>query len=595
MNKLLSVENLSVYLPGDTGHRKPVDSVSFSIAPGEAFSLIGESGCGKSITALSIARLIPDDFKIGKDSKILMNGVDILSLPEYKMKAIRKNDIGFIFQDPMSSLNPVLKIRHQLQESSPKHLSQDEMVELLDWVMLPRQEAILNSYPHQLSGGMKQRVMIAMALAKKPKLLIADEPTTALDVTTQSQIISILNKIKTELQTAILFITHDLALVKNFSDHLSIMYAGQIIESAPSDAFFSIPSHPYSQMLLNALPEKTPSKQKIPTIKGNVPPVGTAYPGCRLYGRCPLEQDICKNQVPVLTSSEHQVRCHFYPSNSEVVLQNENISDMSYSSEESDKLIETKGLKVYFSSSGFFKKRSSYVKAVEGVDIEVYEDETVALVGESGSGKTTVGKAIIRLIDPTGGTIKFMGRSIEAMSEKQLRIGRSHFQMIFQDPMSSLNPKLTIKEILEEGMISLKVGTNKAERLDRAINLLEQVGLDASSIDKYPHQFSGGQKQRICIARALSVAPRFIVCDEPTSALDVSVQAQILNLLQKLQNEYGIGYLFITHNINVVKHFADRVYVMKNGVIVEKGVVREVLNNPQHEYTKKLIRSVPQL
>ena len=599
MKNILDINDLTVALNVRGDWLRPVSNVSFSIPEGKIMALVGESGCGKSLTAMSILRLLPPNAAFSDGASIALDGLDLLNLREHKMRNIRAHDIGVIFQDPMSCLNPVINIYEQLREGAFKGTNKDDIKSILEQVGLTDYERILSSYPHQLSGGMKQRVMIAMALLKKPKLIVADEPTTALDVTTQAKILNIFKSINKNHKTSLLFITHDLGVVKEMADYVGVMYSGQLVEYAPAEIFFRAPAHPYSQMLFKSLPETAIPKQKIPVIKGMVPPLGTEYSGCRLCGRCAVEQEICSEKPPVMVSNEdHRILCHlgFNAKVSDAPNErDEDYCDEVYEDSEAQPLICVKNIQVSYTQGHWFSRHANDNLAVDDVSLSVFEDETVAIVGESGSGKTTVAKAIMQLHKINSGQISFMGRRIDNMSARRLLKGRNSFQMIFQDPMSSLNPKHNIKQILEEGMLSLNIGTNAIERLDRIYNLLEQVGLDKGCVHRFPHEFSGGQKQRICIARALAVAPKFIVCDEPTSALDVSVQAQILNLLLKLQKEYGLGYLFISHNMNVVRHFSDRIYIMQSGKIVEAGDTKTVLSAPKHPYTQKLIEAATHL
>ncbi len=544
---LLRVENLSTVF--ETGTRKvtAVDKVSFQINEGETFALVGESGSGKSVTALSVIRLLPESAQVTTGA-VHFEGKDLLTLPEREMRDIRGSGISMIFQEPMTSLNPVVKVGKQIAEVLIRHQdmskaqARQRALDLLDAVNIKNPKHTIDTFAHELSGGMKQRVMIAIALACEPKLLIADEPTTALDVTVQARVLDLINELQQKFKMAILFITHDLAVVKQVSDHIAVMKQGKIVEQSSNQIFFSAPQHQYSWDLFAALPA------------------------------------IEKRGKPLLAAND---------------ISNQKIEDLKV--DENDTLRVT-DLKVHFPiQKGIFKRTVGYVKAVDGVSLEIPPGQTVALVGESGSGKTTVGKGILRLVQPTSGEVHYLGLPIHDIDKQQLLEQRTNLQIVFQDPYSSMNPRMLIGEIIEEGMKALNVLPDSVARKQRVLELLEQVGLSKDAHLRYPHEFSGGQRQRICIARALAVDPKIIICDEPTSALDVSVQAQILDLLNNLQDKYGISYLFITHNMSVVAYFADRVAVMYQGKIVEEGEVVEVLTNPQHDYTKKLLAAVPKL
>ena len=542
---LLRVENLTTVF--ETGTRKvtAVDGVSFELNQGETFALVGESGSGKSITALSIIRLLPEAARVTMGS-VYFGSQDLLSLPEREMRDIRGSGISMIFQEPMTSLNPVVKVGNQISEVLIRHkgmskaLARQRAIDLLDAVNIKNPAHTIDTFAHELSGGMKQRVMIAIALACEPKLLIADEPTTALDVTIQARVLDLINELQQKFKMAILFITHDLGVVKQVADHVAVMKQGKIVEQSSNEIFFSNPQHDYSWDLFAALPA------------------------------------IEKRGKPLLAINK-----------------TEKIVDQQVSEKDSLRVTD---LKVHFPiKKGIFKRTVGHVKAVDGVSLEIPPGKTVALVGESGSGKTTVGKGILRLVQPTSGEVLYLGLPIHEIDKQQLLEQRTNLQIVFQDPYSSMNPRMLIGDIIEEGMKALSVLKNSEARKARVLELLQQVGLSKDAHLRYPHEFSGGQRQRICIARALAVNPKIIICDEPTSALDVSVQAQILDLLNDLQARLGFSYLFITHNMSVVAYFADRVAVMYQGKIVEEGEVVQVLTNPQHEYTKKLLAAVPKL
>ncbi|MYB88860.1 MAG: ABC transporter ATP-binding protein [Proteobacteria bacterium] len=543
---LLQVRQLTTEFRSSRRTLTAVNGVSFEIREGQTFALVGESGSGKSVTALSVIRLLPEAARLVSGS-IHFEGRDLLALPEREMRDIRGSGISMIFQEPMTSLNPVVKVGRQITEVLMRHQSmsakqaRERALDLLDAVRIPQPSYTIDTYAHELSGGMKQRVMIAIALACKPRLLIADEPTTALDVTIQAQVLDLINDLQEQFGMAILFITHDLAVVKQVADHVAVMKEGVIVEQSSNEVFFSAPQHDYSWDLFAALPAM--EKRGKPLLERNH------------VSHWPTAANATQNDT-----------------------------------------LQVRDLAVYFPiRKGLFKRTVGHVKAVDGVSLEIPPGKTVALVGESGSGKTTVGKSILRLIQPTLGEVTYQGMRLHEIDRSQLLEQRANLQIVFQDPYSSMNPRMLVGQIIEEGIKALNVIVDAEARRQRVLELLEQVGLDKDAHLRYPHEFSGGQRQRICIARALAVNPKIIICDEPTSALDVSVQAQILDLLNHLQARYGISYLFITHNMSVVAYFADRVAVMYQGRIVEQGEVEQVLGNPQHEYTKRLLSAVPTL
>ncbi len=605
---LLSVENLATHLETAQGPLRAVDGIDIQIRAGECFALVGESGCGKSMTALSIMRLLPEVGRIA-EGRVLLEDKDLLALPEAAMRAVRGRRVAMIFQEPSTSLNPVLTCGNQIIEVIRRHSERSgaearkRALELLDAVGIPDAMRRLDEYPFQLSGGLKQRVMIAAALAVDPEVLIADEPTTALDVTIQAQILDLLAKLQHERGMAILLITHDLGIVARLADRVAVMYAGEIVEVASRESFMRAPQHPYSQKLFAALP--TPEKRggELAVIPGQVPPLTRAFAECRFAERCEFVFDRCRREAPRLLKLEggHQVRCHLRergPAGPREAAQDAPSSVSPAAAGE--KLLEVKDLKVHFPiRAGVFRRTIGHVRAVDGVSLEIRAGRTLALVGESGCGKTTAGKGILQLEPPTGGSVllyeKGQGSELTRLSRGALRARRNAMQIIFQDPYASLNPRMRVADILLEGMKSLKVGRDDAERMALADEMLERVGLAPEAKGRYPHEFSGGQRQRIAIARALAVHPKLIVCDEPTSALDVSVQAQILNLLRSLQERLGIAYLFITHNLSVVEYLAHEVAVMYLGRIVERGTVDEVLRAPKHPYTQALLSAVPTL
>ncbi|HID00682.1 MAG TPA: ABC transporter ATP-binding protein [Piscirickettsiaceae bacterium] len=527
---MLRVENLSVALRDGT---EIVREVSFTLRAGEVFALVGESGSGKSVTALALMRLLPAALRI-TGGAVHLQETELLSLPEAQMQRVRGRRMAMIFQEPMTALNPVMRVGAQIAEVLKLHLGlkgralRQRVIALLDEVGIPDPHIRMDWYPHQLSGGQRQRVMIAMALACEPEVLIADEPTTALDVTIQAQILQQLKRLQQRHGMAILFITHDMGVVAEIADRVAVMYQGQIVEQADTRHFLTAPKHPYTQRLIsNALPQK--ALKPAP-----------------------------KNQP----------------------------------------LLQAKNVRVWFAQrKGLLQRTIGHTKAVDGVDLTIRPGETVALVGESGSGKSTLGMAILRLLALTEGQLLFDETvDLATLSERQLRPWRKAIQVIFQDPYSALNPRMTIGESIREGMVTLGVGPQeKAAQRQRVGELLERVGLEAAHMDRYPHEFSGGQRQRIGIARALAVSPRLIVCDEVTSALDVSVRAQIIDLLNALQRDQGVSYLFITHDLSILPRIAHRVAVMHQGRIVEQGEVAKVLTAPTHDYTRQLLAAAPRM
>ena len=609
---LLSVRDLQVRFGSGQSPVRAVDGVSFDVRRGETFALLGESGCGKSVTALSLLQLLPEPAGRIVAGEVYFDGQDLLGLSEMQMRQVRGNRISMIFQEPMTSLNPVLTIGEQIGEVLQQHLGLrnraclDRTLELLDAVGIPAAARRVHDYPHQLSGGMKQRVMIAIALAADPELLIADEPTTALDVTIQAQVLDLLAQIQQDTGMAILLITHDLGIVADTVDDVAVMYAGQLVETASREAFFRNPLHPYSRKLFAAVPDSRKRGLALETISGTVPALNQRFIGCRFADRCNQAWMHCHQQLPgwhcqfIAGHEQHRVRCHRYDSSIDVpdAIGSPGTEASSSQSEPgvsaSESLISVRDLKVHFPiRRGVFKRTVGYVYAVDGVDLAIPTGRTLALVGESGCGKTTAGKAMLQLLRPTAGSIRYQNQELTSLTGKGLRTLRAQLQIIFQDPFSSMNPRMMVSSILEEGMRAQGIAATGQERQQRIADLLAHVGLPQEAARRYPHEFSGGQRQRICIARALAVEPRLIVCDEPTSALDVSVQAQMLNLLKQLQHEMGLSYLFITHNISVVAYLAHEVAVMYLGRIVEQGPVEAVLEDPHHPYTQALLSAVP--
>ncbi len=595
---LLSVRDLRVQLGDSARPVRAVDGIDLDVRSGETLALLGESGCGKSMTAFGVMRLLPPSGRVASGS-VHFDGVDLLRLPEREMRAVRGGGLGMIFQEPMTSLNPVLRIGEQIAESIHLHDAEHagnarkRAIDLLDAVGIPDPARRIDEYPHQLSGGMKQRVMVAIALAGRPRLLIADEPTTALDVTIQAQVLRLLKDLQRRNGLAVLLISHDLGVVAETADRIAVMYAGQLVEVCDRDTFFDAPAHPYGRKLFAALPTFGKRGRELEIIPGMVPPLDSEFRGCRFADRCDRASEECRREPPVWRElgEGHSVRC-IHPQSGPVVATCEAAPTSADTS--TTPLLEVRGLQVHFPiHKGVLRRVHGHVRAVDGVSLSLRGARTLALVGESGCGKTTVGKGILRLIEPTGGQVLFDGDDLARLSPRALRRRRSDMQIIFQDPASSMNPRMPVGEIVAEGMRAQGIGGDRAARQQRVVELLEQVGLAADSVTRYPHEFSGGQRQRICIARALAVEPRLIVCDEPTSALDVSVQAQILNLFSELQARLGLSYLFITHDISVVGFIAHEVAVMYLGRIVEQGDVAAVLDTPAHPYTEALLSAVP--
>ncbi|MDO9009203.1 MAG: ABC transporter ATP-binding protein [Thiobacillus sp.] len=591
MSELLRVDQLVT----EIGGARIVDGVSFEVAAGETYALLGESGCGKSMTALSLMRLLPDGVRVVSGT-VQLNGEAVLALPESEMRRVRGGGMAMIFQEPMLALNPVIKVGEQIAEALVLHQGlrgqpvQDAARALLDAVGVPDAARRLDSYPFELSGGLRQRVMIAMALAGQPKLLIADEPTTALDVTIQAQVLDVLRHLRAERRMGMLLITHDLGVVAENADRVGVMYAGELVEEGARDAFFATPQHPYSRMLFDALP-RPGDGGRLTTIPGQVPRLDAPLHGCRFAPRCPFAIARCRLESPLWQEINGQrVRCHLAGTLPLRMLQQ--AGEHSIPAQSAQRLLQVDGLKVHFPvRRGLIQRTVGYVRAVDDVSLSIQAGHTLALVGESGCGKTTVGKALLRLIEPTAGSVALNG---ETLGTHNLSSLRRQMQMVFQDPFSSLNPRMRVADILLEGMDALKVGA-AGDRRGAVAKLLQQVGLPDDAGGRYPHAFSGGQRQRIAIARALAISPRLLICDEPTSALDVSVQAQILNLLKDLQDRLGLAYLFITHNLAVVDYLAHAVAVMYLGRIVEHGAAADVLRAPRHPYTLALVSAVPRI
>ena len=608
MAAILEVRDLRTYFRTGAGIAKAVDGVSFSVRAGETYALVGESGCGKSVTALSILQLVAQPAGYIAGGGVYFRGREISSLPPVEIRKVRGNRISMIFQEPMTALNPVFTIGNQvaevliLHQGMSRRQARERTIEMLKLVGIPDAAARCDEYPHQMSGGMRQRVMIAMALACRPALLIADEPTTALDVTIQSQILDLMRNLKKELGAAVLLITHNMGVVRENADRVGVMYAGRIVEEAAQDDIFAAPRHPYTQLLLRSLPSRGKRGTRLATIEGMVPKATDFPPGCRFNTRCPYVMDRCRKEQPACfpAGEGHRVECFLMDKAANAgtppATAPTKQSGTQTISEIGPTRLDITGLEMHFPiQKGLLKRTVGHVKAVDGVTLCINKGETLALVGESGCGKTTVGKCIVRLLDPTGGSIRFDGGEMAGLPRRQLKKFRRRIQMIFQDPFSCLNPRLMIGETINEGMETHGIGGSAEGRRKRARELMLRVGLDPDMLNRYPHEFSGGQRQRIGLARALAMDPDLIICDEATSSLDVSVQAQILNLMKELQNSLGLSYLFITHDLSVVRYLADRVSVMYLGRIVEEGTNAEIFDDPRHPYTRALLSAVPQI
>jgi len=646
---LLSLSGVETHFRTDRGVVKAVDGIDLTIEEGETVGLVGESGSGKSVTALSAMQLVDSPGEVvGGDLTLhdpdlaeeLMDSfaraeqyvdpeeglIDLQAAPEPAMRAVRGGSMGMIFQDPMTSLNPAITVGEQVAESLRLHqyggrkkdswfnavreilpkLSGGDMeaelladtVETLREVGIPEPTKRVNEYPHEFSGGMRQRVLIAIALACQPRLLIADEPTTALDVTIQAQILELIGDLQEELGMSVLMITHDLGVIAEVSDRVAVMYAGEIVEEGPVEEVFHNPSHPYTYTLLESIP--TEEKDRLTPIEGNVPDLIDMPQGCHFAPRCPWVEDRCtQGEIPFLQHGSEEA-----PHRSKCIL--EDFDTSKYGTEAGvsaaahdvgEELVSVSGLKKHFSQTeGFLDEvlpgEPPSVKAVDGIDFSVREGETLGLVGESGCGKSTAGRTLLHLETPTDGRVVFAGEDLGSLSPDELRERRKDMQMIFQDPLSSLDPRRTVGQTIMEPLIIHDLAEGRRE--ERVAELIDAVGLEMGQYDRYPHELSGGQRQRVGVARALAVDPDFIVADEPVSALDVSVQAQIINLLEDLQEEFGLTFLFIAHDLSVVRHISDRVAVMYLGEIVEVAETRELFENPKHPYTKALLSAIPE-
>ncbi len=604
--RLLEVDDLKTYFDTDAGAVKAVDGVSFHLDRGETLAVVGESGSGKSVMSMSIMQLIaapPGRFAGGR---IVFDGQDLLTKSEREMRRIRGNDISMIFQEPMTSLNPVYTVGNQIAETIILHQGKSRpqamraAIEMLELVGIPEPARRAANFPHEMSGGMRQRAMIAMALACGPKLLIADEPTTALDVTIQAQILDLMRRLQKETGMSMLFITHDLGVVAEIADRVLVMYAGQAVEEADVGTIFAKPRMPYTMGLLDSVPrvdKAAAHRRRLRAIPGNVPNPAALPGGCAFHPRCRFAIARCGNEKPPLhdTGGGHMARCWRWNDLEAGVVAAESRAPARADAATGGRrvLLEVKDLRAHFPvRGGVFARAVASVKAVQDISFTVDEGEVVGLVGESGSGKTTAGRAILRLIEPTGGQVLFRGKDITKASKAERREFSKEMQIIFQDPYASLNPRMTVGDAIGEALDIHRLARGKARRA-RVAELLGRVGLSPDYMDRYPHEFSGGQRQRIGIARALAVDPKFIVADEPVSALDVSIQAQVVNLLQDLKDELGLTLLFIAHDLSVVEYLSDRVIVMYLGKIMEIASARELYANPIHPYTEALLSGAP--
>lgn len=608
---LLQINGLTTRLASEAGWVQAIDDLSLTIGKGQTFALVGESGCGKSMTALSIARLLPDCGAIFAGEVKLQSlqsepQTDLLRISESAMRRFRGKKVAMIFQEPGTSLNPVMTVGAQLTEVIRLHhdvsqaLALETAAQWLDKVGIPDPVARLNQYPFEMSGGQKQRVMIAMALAVEPDLLIADEPTTALDVSIQRQVLDLLMALQKDQGMAMLLITHDLGIVQDMADHVGLMYAGQLVEAAPAAEFFADPRHPYAHALIRSLPTQAQRGKALYTLEGRVPVLVNLPQGCRFAMRCAHVQERCRqHDVPLERYQDsHSVRCFFHASAAQP---SEQVNDAVQTTKvfafqrQPGAVLQTLGLSVAYQEKAGVLRRQ-YKQVLHGLDLTLTQGRTVALVGESGSGKTTAARALLDLLGGgarIGGDILFEGKPLKKLTERGPNGWRSRIQFVFQDPFASLNPRHRVIEILEESLLNLRPDLNSQARQARILKVVDLVQLPESALNRFPHEFSGGQRQRIAIARALVSEPRVLICDEPTSALDVSVQAQILNLLRSLQIETGVAMLFITHNLAVVQYLADEVIVLKQGEVVERAGAEQIFDKPKHAYTQELLNSAP--
>ncbi len=603
---LLEVEGLRVQFGSSGGALTVVDDVGFSVEAGKTLGLVGESGCGKTVTALAVMGLLPPKASRVQARRLRFDGRDLTALSRAERRQLRGDAMAMVFQEPMTSLNPAYTVGNQIAETVQAHRSSDRRsawkraVEVLELVGIPDAAGRARDYPHAFSGGMRQRVMIAMALANEPRILIADEPTTALDVTVQAEILDLMRSLQQELGMAMVFVTHDLGVVADICHDVAVLYAGQVVEHAGVDHLFSAPAHPYTAGLLASMPQATPAGRPLAIIPGEVPRPEDQPPACRFAPRCPHVQARCEAAlVPLYRAGAASSRCVRV---GELPLRGvvSTVDDRSPRQRPSPldlphraPLLEVRGLSKSFPvQRGVLRRTVGRVQAVDGIDLDIGAGETLGLVGESGSGKSTVARLILRLVEPSAGSVRLNGQPIHSLAAAPLRQARRQMQIVFQDPYSSLDPRATVGATVAEPLL-VHEDLSSAEREERVIELLGRVGLGRHCLDRYPHEFSGGQRQRIAVARALALEPQLVVCDEPVSSLDVSTQSQVINLLMRLQRELGLSYLFIAHDLSVVRHISDRIAVMYLGRIVEVGDAEEVYLRPTHPYTQALLSAIP--
>jgi peptide/nickel transport system ATP-binding protein len=597
---VLDVEDLRTWFFTDQGIARAVDGVSFSIREGETVGIVGESGCGKSVTALSVMRLLEEPARI-VGGTIKFRGRDVCAMSPAELRAMRGGDVAMVFQDPMTSLNPVMRIARQLSEAMTIHGESNAEaatrgISLLGSMGIAAPERAMTGYPHQFSGGMRQRVVLAMGMSNEPALLLADEPTTALDVTIQAQILDLLGDLNHDFGTAIVLISHDLGVIATICARVIVMYAGEIVEQGPTAQILANPRHPYTWALLNARPglDMDRGDRRLTTVEGMPPDPLNQPPGCRFASRCPFRMDLCDEHPPLLeTGAEQLARCWLVREDRHPFERRARVSGPEIVSAAAEPIMEVTGLVKHFHLRGGLLAKSHIVHAVDGIDLTIERGEIMGVVGESGCGKSTFARTLLRLYKPDAGGIRFDGREIATASAAEMRPVRRRLQMVFQNPYASLNPRMTVDAILAEPLRYHGLTTNAAGTRRRIDELLGLVGLGTAARGRYPHEFSGGQRQRISIARALAVEPDFIVADEPISALDVNIQAQIVNLMIDLRERFGLTYLFIAHDLAVVRHICDRIMVLHLGQVAEIAPADDLFTAPLHPYTRYLISAQP--